>query len=240
MPWLQLFKTVGKAVIDFVFPRQCSYCGTVLTSQEEVWCTRCRLSIKYTNYFRMPLNPVYYMFSMFKDVIFGGALWFYDRRSLVANLIHELKFLRRKELAEPIGKELGEELAESPYVPKDIDTIIPVPLHPKRLKWRGFNQAEEVARHLALVLNTTVNTQVLKRIQETEAQSGKSLHDRWINISGAFALTDPESIRGKKIILLDDVLTTGTTLSHCLRVIEQANPESVCVVTVAFANKARF
>ncbi|NPA34838.1 MAG: ComF family protein [Chlorobi bacterium] len=240
MIYLKVIRVVSKAIIDFVFPYQCQYCKTILAPQEDVWCTKCRLTIQYTNYFNMPLNPVYHMFSAFKDVVFGGSLWFYDKKSLVANILHELKFMRRKELAQPIGEELGEELRDSPYMPEKIDMIIPVPLHPKRLKWRGFNQSEEIAKHVAPIIQAQVVSDVLMRAQETDTQSSKSLSERWSNVSGAFQLVDPEAIRGKTIMLLDDVITTGTTLSHCLRALEHANPKSISVVSVAFAGAKRF
>jgi len=236
----QSVKNIGKAFIDFIFPYQCRYCKTILASQERMWCTKCRLTIQYTNYFNMPLNPVYYMFSAFRDVVFGGSLWFYEKNSVVANLIHELKFMRRKELAEPIGEELGEELLESPYLPNKIDMIIPVPLHPKRLKWRGFNQSEEIAKHLALKINSQVISDVIVRVQETDTQSKKSLSERWDNISGAFQLVNPKAIKNKTIMILDDVITTGTTIAHCLRALEKGNPQSICVVSVAFAGQKRF
>ncbi len=188
----------------------------------------------------MPLNPVYHMFSAFRDVVFGGSLWFYEKKSVVANLLHELKFMRRKELAEPIGEELGTELMNSPYLPDKIDMIIPVPLHPKRLKWRGFNQSEEIAKHLAPIINSQVARDVITRVQETETQSRKSLSERWTNISGAFQLMHPETIKNKTIMILDDVITTGTTIAHCLRTLENGNPKSIYVVSVAFAGRKRF
>ena len=116
----------------------------------------------------------------------------------------------------------------------NIDLIVPVPLHSRRLRRRGFNQASLLARHLGSALKISVDYASLKRSRWTEPQTGLTRRQRAVNVKGAFDLTRPEKIEGKSILLLDDVLTTGETVNQCVRVLRKdGGAKEVVVLTVA-------
>jgi ComF family protein len=150
------------------------------------------------------------------------------------DLIHRFKYDRKVHLARALSLLTQETLA--PFAAScGADLLIPVPLHRWRLRERGFNQAVLLGRPLAKAWNIPLVVDNLKRIRWTEPQVTLSASEREANVRGAFALADPAAVHGKKIILLDDVYTTGSTVAECSRVLRQAGTEAVYVVTVARA-----
>ena len=117
----------------------------------------------------------------------------------------------------------------------DADLIIPVPLHPKRLRWRGFNQALLLARQLSRAYGIATDPFVLRRIKETPPQTQLNEEERRRNVRGAFALAPGRSLKGKKVLLVDDVYTSGATVNECSRTLTTSGAEQVCVVTLARA-----
>ena len=122
--------------------------------------------------------------------------------------------LRKPEIGVLLGKELGAEMLSSGNF-SDIDYIIPVPLHPNREKKRGYNQSERIAYGISVVTKIQVLTGVLVRNTDTKTQTKMNKEERWQNVSGKFVLTDNDILRGKHVLLVDDVLTTGATTEAC-------------------------
>ncbi len=224
-------------LVEFFYPRVCIGCRRVLTPDEQRWCTWCHADLMYTDFFIRRSNPVMQMFAAFRYVVFGASLWYYVKKSLIARLIHQFKYMGQRDLAEPLGTELAEAIQRSPFVPA-ISHVVPVPLHPRRLKERGFNQTELIAQALQEHMNIQV-VQPLARVAYDGPQSKRTLAERWSATKGNFALTAQANLIARKhILLLDDVLTTGSTLASCLHVLEQARPASITVVTLAYAGHA--
>jgi len=151
---------------------------------------------------------------------------------VIASLIHDLKYgkktIRRRVLGELLLERLGDTIAGWGG-----DLLLPVPLHPKRLRFRGFNQAiligEVLSRHLSIPLERSL----LARTQETPPQTSLSHDERLTSLRGAFAVTAPDRVAGKRVLLLDDVMTTGATMNECARVLMQAGCAEVCAISVA-------
>lgn len=145
--------------------------------------------------------------------------------------VHRFKYNGQVGLAKPLARFMADNL-RAPYYPPAVDLILPVPLHPKRLRQRGFNQALVLARELYSSWPEKVRYDILKRIRWTEPQVGLNGKDRPKNVAHAFAVLKKDEVAGKKILIFDDVLTTGATASECARVLKSAGADEVLVLTL--------
>ena len=154
------------------------------------------------------------------------------------DLIHLLKYQQVRPAAAVLGRMLGETLANlEPTLPGGTMAVVPVPLHARKLAQRGFNQSERIARaalkHVAQPSRYELLTGVLERIRETRSQIGLTRHQRRENLRGAFAVKTVGAIADREVLLVDDVFTTGTTVSECARVLQRAGANRVWVATLA-------
>jgi ComF family protein len=149
-------------------------------------------------------------------------------------VVQKFKYGRRVSLGKPLGRLLvtgcEEFLREC-----DVDLIIPVPLHSKRLRWRGFNQSVLLARQVSRVYGVSMDPFVLLRTKETPPQTQLSEDERRKNMRGAFAVNSDRSVDGKRILLIDDVYTSGATVNECSRTLRRAGAKEVYVLTLAHA-----
>src|SRR2546423_5058959 len=165
---------------------------------------------------------------------FDCAVAAYRSRGLVRRLVHQFKYARQRHLRHPIAAWLRETLHDSRLRGRHFDLIVPVPLHPARERERGFNQAELLADLLAASINLPTQT-VLERTRYTTTQTAYDRAERIENLHGAFRLRKNRDVRGLHVLLIDDVLTTGSTLSECARVLRKAGAVSVHAATAARA-----
>ncbi|MDO9586121.1 MAG: ComF family protein, partial [Syntrophales bacterium] len=148
------------------------------------------------------------------------------------DVVHKFKYGGKT----AVGERLGKLMAEFPYPAfniMDYSLIMPVPLHPKRLRQRGFNQAAILAREISRRFSITLDFSSLERVVFTDSQASLGKEKREINVKAAFAVADPGKITGQKIILVDDVLTTGSTAKECARALLKHKAEQVAVLTLA-------
>jgi len=221
--------------IHLIYPNNCLLCGESLVKTESHICLFCLFSLPKTNYHLQQDNPVEKRFWGKVKVEHASSLFYFQKGSLVQKLLHELKYRGNKEIGEMLGSHLGMELLQSPFY-KDIDVIVPVPLHKNRYRKRGYNQSECIANGISSVLKKPVDTQTLIRAVETSTQTKKGVFERWENTNGIFALVDNEAFNNKHILLVDDVLTTGSTLESCAKtIVDGQNKARVSIVTLAMA-----
>jgi ComF family protein len=194
--------------ISLLFPRLCYACGNHLLRNESIICTSCYVSIPRTNYHLQAENPVAQLFWGRCLVEKAAAFSFYSRGSRIRNLIHKLKYSGVREIGCELGRIYAVALKSSGFT-SDIDLIIPVPLHPSKKRMRGFNQSECISSGIAEVTGIPVDTGSLVRMVVTGTQTSRMRYDRWTNVEGIFRVSDPGPIRGKHILLVDDVITTG-------------------------------
>ncbi len=147
-------------------------------------------------------------------------------------IIHAFKYQKRLSLSRPLAQRLAESFLGM-AAQFDADGVVPVPLYPSRKRERGFNQAEALARHFCRRVNLPLLGKSLSRIRPTLIQAGLSRRERRLNMRGAFRVKRPEILRGKKILLMDDVFTTGATLNECSRILKEAGVARVSVLTLA-------
>ncbi len=220
---------------NLFIPSKCLNCGINLHSHENYTCKDCLFKIPKTNFYKTPENPVSQVFWGRVKLEYAFSFYHFTKGSILQRLIHEVKYRNAKELAYELGKEFGNELKGSDFH-KQIDLIIPVPLHPKKEKKRGYNQSEWIARGIADVLNIPVCNQVLMRSIHTSTQTKKTRAQRWENVKDAFIVVDKSTIENKHVVILDDVLTTGATLEACANQLLQVEGTKVSIISLAYAS----
>ena len=220
--------------ISLLFPRICHGCGNHLLRNENVICTECFILIPRTNFHRKPENPVAQLFWGRCRLEKATAFSYYTRDSRIRKLIHYLKYNGGREIGKELGRIYGLSLKSSGFL-DDIDLIIPVPLHPSKKRKRGFNQSDLIAEGIADPGLVPVESGLLRRNTRTSTQTKKSRYERWANVEGIFEVTDEEKLKGRHVLLVDDVITTGSTLEACANEILKIGGTRVSVAALAFA-----
>lgn len=196
---------------------------------------KCLHDIPRTRFHLSSENKVEQLFWGRVNIEKATSYFFFRKGSRYQKLIHFLKYKGLKEIGFEIGKHFGFEMAESGYF-SDVDMIIPVPLHPKKLKKRGYNQSEWIAKGFAFGLNRPVNTDILHRIVFTSTQTRKTRFERWKNVEGIFEVTEPDKFYNKHILLVDDVITTGSTLEACAFSMQKIPGIKISVASLGYAD----
>ncbi len=219
---------------DLVYPNLCLVCGESLVGSENQLCLKCFNSIPKTNYHLQKDNPVEKRFWGKVPVERASSYFFFQKGSDFQKLIHELKYRGNREVGIAVGKYAAADLLESPDF-MSVDVIMPVPLHPKKEAKRGYNQSYIIGKGMAEIMNKPLIGNNLVRIQERTTQTRKSVYERFENTQGIFELRNPEELSGKHVLLVDDVLTTGSTLEACVQALQQVKDVKVSVFTLAVA-----
>ena len=212
------------------FPPVCPVCGGELPDGTHLICNMCRWNAPLTNYWTQIDNPVARKFWGLVPIINASAFIFFVHGSGYRELIHSFKYYGRWRQAQQMGEWYGGELSRSGLY-SDVDIVIPVPLHPRKTLKRGYNQSEYISIGIARQLGIPVDTRSVKRHVHNPSQARKEHRDRWDNVKGIFSLSHPERLAGKHVLLVDDVLTTGATITSCAEAIIAAVPS--CRISIA-------
>jgi ComF family protein len=221
-------------VLSLLFPRLCYGCGNHLLRNENLICTECYILIPRTNYHLEANNPVEQLFWGRCKIEKAAAFSFYNRDSRIRRLIHNLKYKGISDIGFELGKIYGQSLAKSGFL-EGIDLIVPVPLHPSKIRIRGFNQAEIISDGISEATRIPVDAKTLERAGLSETQTKRSRYERWINVDGIFSNSDSAGIAGKHILLVDDVITTGSTIESCANELLKSEGVRVSVAALAVA-----
>ncbi|MCK9562576.1 MAG: ComF family protein [Bacteroidales bacterium] len=212
------------------FPDICTVCGSHLRVSERVMCTSCLIDIPRIYFHNQERNPL-------EDVLWGQipyekatALFYYTKKNKYAALLHNLKYKNRSDVGEFLGELFANELQKTGFL-DSIDCIIPIPLHKKRLKQRGYNQSEHIALGLSKQSSIPYITNAVVRTVNTQTQTKKSKEERLRNVQNIFSVINPSVLAHKHVLLLDDVITTGATCISCADTIISAEPS--CRVSIA-------
>jgi len=220
--------------INLMFPDLCVVCGVNLQKNEHQLCLTCLHDIPRTNYHLIVDNPIERKFWGKVPIHRATSYFFFQKGSSFQKLLHILKYQGNKEIGELLGKYAAMDLLDSPDF-ASVDLIIPVPLHPQKYRLRGYNQSEWIGKGISDILNKPVNTTSLQRIRENTTQTQKSVYERYENTEGIFQLCNKTELEGKHVLLIDDVLTTGSTLEACIVALLDAPGIKISVFTLAVA-----
>lgn len=219
---------------DLFYPRLCQICNRSLHAEEKILCLHCNLSLPRTHFHSNAENKAAQLFFGRLKTEHISSFLYFTKDGMTQQLLHRFKYNGKL----PVGKTLGSlfaiELKNCGWI-TEIDLIIPVPLHKKKEKLRGFNQAAVLAQSLGNELNIDVKTDGLARITNTISQTKKTRQARLENVAGAFIIPHSEVLENKHILLVDDVLTTGATLEACALQLLKVKGTKVSIVSVALA-----
>ena len=221
-------------IFNLFFPKVCYTCNNQLTDNEIYVCTDCRHNLQVTNFHFNNDNFVSKIFYGRVKIDNATALFRFEKKSLVQQLLHNLKYRGFEDIGGFLGDWLGEELKTLDDY-KNIDIVIPVPLHKKKLKKRGYNQVSKFGKHIADSLNAEYLDNVLIKITNTKSQVFKNRFARWNSHDELFTIQNKELITGKHILLVDDIITTGATIEACANILNKTRDIKISVATMAIA-----
>jgi ComF family protein len=227
---------IGDDFLGLFFPRLCLACSAHLVRGEKVLCTGCLLSMARTDFHLKRNNTLEQAFWGRCLVERAAAFSVYNRGSRIRKLIHALKYNGRTETGKTLGELYGNILKESGFM-GDIDIIVPVPLHPARQRMRGYNQSDYIAYGLSEATGVTVKKDIIRRSDQAGSQTKRGRYERWENVKSLFFVPEPEAITGKHILVVDDVITTGSTMEACVNALHEAGEVKVSLVALAAAQK---
>jgi ComF family protein len=223
-----------ESIINLFFPKVCSGCSSFLLSNENVICTVCRHDIPLTNHHLNPENDAFKKFYGRIPVIHTSALFYFHKKGIVQELIHNLKYKGHEEIGAILGEWYAEDLKTITLL-QTVDEIIPVPLHRKKFKERGYNQVTAFGEALSSSLNIDYNDSILIRNVYSKTQSKKNLLGRTEGIETIFDVSFTEKNHNKHFLLIDDVITTGSTLEACSRALLKIPGAKISIVCMAMA-----
>ena len=222
-------------LLKLFFPTVCEACSEILNDNEAVICTGCRHQLPTTNFHFDNSDDV-------KKILYGRvklqhatALLHFSKKGIVQQLLHNLKYRGHEQISPFLGEWLGAELKTLDAY-KNIDVVVPVPLYKSRLRKRGYNQVAKFGKALAEALDATYNDTVLIKTKSTKTQVFKGRLSRWNNDDAIFDISEKESLKGKHILLVDDIITTGATVEACASVLLKIDNISLSLATMAIAD----
>lgn len=220
--------------ISLFYPITCAVCNHSLYKHETELCHRCYIDLPKSNFHTTNDNPVARLFYGRVEIQVAASYYLFHKSGNTQRLLHALKYKNRSEIGTVIGKWYGEELKQNEVFTSS-ELILPVPLHKNKLKKRGYNQSSLFASGLSESLGIPYSNDLLIRKSDTSTQTKKSRFERWENVENKFKVHAPEQIKNKKILLVDDVVTTGATLEACAAELLKTEGVTVSIATIAFA-----
>lgn len=220
--------------VSLLFPELCPACGASLVANEHIICSDCRYNLPYTNFHLQADNIVARQFYGKINVEAVYALYYFNKGGKVQSLMHHFKYKGMQQIGNLLGNMAGTQLMEN-HIFNTADLIIPVPLHKSRLKERGYNQSACFANGLAQKLNAVVEDDNLQRAIATATQTHKSRFARFENMQEVFMVKHPERLMNKHVLLVDDIVTTGSTLEACGIELLKIPGLKLSIATIAYA-----
>jgi ComF family protein len=226
--------SISNTVLDFVYPPICLSCSTLLANGSVTVCEQCWNSIR-----RIEAEESLFLDTherlrashMIDDLV---SVYVFEKSGPFQHIAHAIKYQSFQSLAVSLGREIGKKMLSTQI---DADTLVPVPLHRVKQRERGYNQAELIARGMAEKLPGNVLANAIRRTRYTISQTTLSIDERQKNMLDAFEIPEPDAVRGKRVALIDDVITTGATTIACAAALRSAGAESVVAISAALAHK---
>lgn len=225
MQWL-------KQMADLIYPPLCVSCGLMRPLDRHIFCLECLQQLPETGYHLHEQNPFTSHFAGRVRLQAGASFLYFSRGGGTQRMLHQIKYNNQPDLITVIGRWYGRQLLQAPLW-QGIDAVVPVPLHWKKQRKRGYNQSAVFGEAIADVINTPCHARALLRITHDRSLTGMNRLQRIQTIGSAFAVAKPAQVKDKHILLVDDVLTTGATLEACALALEKLPVASIRMVTIA-------
>lgn len=229
--WLPLVDSIQ----HLLFPHNCNGCGSDLVGKDELLCLQCFERLSKTGFEHIRDNAVEKMLWGRVNIDAAMSCYYFTGNTIIQSLIHQFKYKGNQAMGIYLGKQMGYALRNSDRF-SQIELIIPLPLFVDKEKKRGYNQSALLTNGIASVLDIPVLPHAVRRLRHTESQTHKSRTERWQNVEGIFKVDQPDELKAKNILLVDDVITTGATIEACAAsMINEAPGSRVSVATLAYA-----
>ncbi|NDW08787.1 ComF family protein [Dysgonomonas sp. 520] len=227
-------KNIFNSLLNLFFPPMCVACEKYLSDGEKFLCLNCLEKLPKTNFYKQADNSVEQLLAGRVPFIRIASHIYFEKGGMLQPIVHELKYKSNPDLGIWLGKLCGKDLQNTLFL-KTIDYIVPVPLHPKRERKRGYNQSFLLSQGLSSQTGIPINDQAIERIVNNKSQTSKSKTERIENVSGIFSLKETAGLVGKHFLLVDDLLTTGATLEECAKTILQIPESKISIFTLGCA-----
>lgn len=229
-----MLSLLPEALLHLVYPHICEGCGTDVLDRRHRLCAHCHTRLPRTGFQLLAHNPVEKLFWGRLPLRAATAQFYFTKQSMMQHLLHQLKYKGARELGLYLGGLAGQQLAAAGRF-ADIDALVPLPLHRARERQRGYNQAALLCAGMAEALEKPVWNDVVVRSEATDTQTRKGRVERWENIEGRFRLTVPAQVEGHRLLLVDDVVTTGATLEACGRALLAAGGVELSLAALCYS-----
>lgn len=223
-------------ILHTFYPHVCTGCGSDMISREQLLCLPCLASLPHTRFAFYPGNDIERIFTGRMPVVAAHSECYFSKGQLIQQLIHHLKYHGNKAIGIYLGEMAGRSLLTSGRF-QGIDYIIPMPLFADKEFKRGYNQAAVIGEGISLAINVPQPIGWVIRQRPTETQTRKHRTERWENVRGSFHLTKPDALRGRHILLVDDVITTGASIEALGSTILDCPGTRISIVCLAHADK---
>lgn len=231
---MRKIQSVFTSFIDLFFPNLCVACNENLLRGELHICTKCISDMPKTNFHLISENEVEKRFWGKVRIENATSFFYFDKGSRFQHLLHELKYKGNKEIGDYLGRLAAADLLQTDRF-SSVDVIVPVPLHPKKEYKRGYNQSEWIGKGMSAIFNKPLSVGNLIRVSENTTQTQKSVFERFENTKGIFQIRNKAEFNHKHILLIDDVLTTGSTLEACVHPLLECEDVRISIFTLAVA-----
>lgn len=233
---MALIKNIFSSTLHLFYPHVCTGCGSDLLQEDNLLCLHCINNLPKTNFAQHQNNPVEKIFWGRIPIAAAHSEFYFAKESLLQHLIHQLKYKNNTDIGFYLGQLMGKTLSDSNSF-NNIEYLVPLPLYPDKERKRGYNQAAIICNGMSEVMNVPVLVGNVIRQRFTETQTRKHRTERWENVEGSFVVKDATVLKGKNILLVDDVITTGATLEACGTTILQTDDVKLFIATLAHAAK---
>jgi len=226
------FRDIISDLIYLLYPEICYACNDFPPAKQQIFCTTCLYELPFTDHFINQENELLFHFAGRQKVSFGASLLYLNKQGMVHRLMNNLKYKKHQEIATVLGNYFGKALQKTDDL-SEIDYIIPVPIYYKKLRKRGFNQSALFANGISEITGTTVLLDQIIKVKATNSQTGLNRTQRLENVQSTIEVRNPELLRGKHVLLVDDIITTGATLESCIISLVESTEVEISLGTMA-------